>query len=95
MGSCFLAQFSAKPCDGRLRLVHLIDKQKLKQRGHDVGDPLTWVWACGGQGYGNGGHHGEFDARKLQVPKAALPAGTEDLARRLRLDTWFDRRYPT
>jgi hypothetical protein len=92
---CWLAKFSEKPCEGRLRVVHLIDRQKLKQRGHDPSDPLTYVLACGGFGYGNAGHHGAFDARKLSVPRSALPAGLVELASELRLETWFDRRYPT
>ncbi len=92
--TCWLAPFSARPCEGRLRQVHLLDKQKLKQRGHDPDDPLTWVWACGGYGYGNAGHHGEFDSRKLSVPRAALPVGVLELAEALRLMIWFERRYP-
>lgn len=91
---CFLAPFSDKPCEGPLRRVHLLDQHKLKQRGHDPADPLTWVLACGGWGYGNEAHHGDFDARKLVVPRSALPDGLEALAERLRLMIWFSRRYP-
>lgn len=91
---CWLARFSEKPCEGPLRRVHLLDVQKLRQRGHDPLDPLTWVPACGGWGYGNTGHHGAFDARRLMVPRSALPDGVERLAADLRLMIWFSRRYP-
>jgi hypothetical protein len=88
-----LAQFSSKPCDGELRRVHLIAKQALRRRGHDLWDERAWVWACGGPWPGLSGCHGRFDAFKLRVPREALPAGVEELAAELGMLFYLDRRF--
>jgi hypothetical protein len=60
--------------------VHLISKQALAGAGADPWDERSYVFACGGLGHGNEGHHGEFDALKLDVPRDALPRGVRELA---------------
>jgi hypothetical protein len=62
---CWLAQFSTKPCEGRLIRAHLIPRQLLKREGHPeaIDDPRSSVWSCGGI-MGNAGHHGMFDASR-------------------------------
>lgn len=83
-------------CVGKLRQCHLIPRQSLKRLGHDPADPRSWVWGCGGYGYGNTGHHGSFDSlgvRALRLPRSAIPEGTEQLARELGIEWWLARRY--
>lgn len=87
------------PCDGRLRKCHLIPKQLLKREfGKELGarfaeDPATWVWGCGGI-MGNAGHHGMLDAsRTLRIPRAVVPAATEQFAADHALEWWLDREY--
>ena len=92
VGLCFLAQFSDRPCEGRLRAVHLIDKQVLRREGHDPWDDRSWVWACGGI-VGLSGHHGQFDQHRLIVPRESLPQAVEVLAAEVGLLAWLDRRY--
>jgi hypothetical protein len=50
MSGCWLADFSDKPCNGRLVKVHLIPRQLLKREGSKeaVDDPRSYVLACGG-----------------------------------------------
>src|SRR6516165_8667515 len=66
-------------CSGRLVKAHLIPQQVLlRELASEVSAPLVWdervwVWACGGV-TGIGGHHGAFDqARRLGVPRSAVP----------------------
>lgn len=92
---CFLAEFSDKPCDGRLVKAHLLPRQLLKREHveHAITDPRSWVWACGGP-MGNAGHHGMLDtSRTLRVPRDRIPRVTEDLAKELGLTWWLDREY--
>jgi hypothetical protein len=103
---CFLARFGVMvdgsrvpPCDGRLIRVHLIPKQKIKTTMQwlagevNANDPRSWAWGCGGI-VGNSGHHGCLDSsRTLRIPRAAIPAGTEELAELLGLGYWLDREY--
>jgi hypothetical protein len=97
MTTCFLATFRPDvPCEGPLRQCHLIPKQLLKREGFEwaISDPRSWVWACGGPGYGNTGHHGMLDtARTLRIPLEAIPQGTIELAVELGIDWWLDREY--
>lgn len=91
---CWLAQFSEKPCDGRLRRCHLIPKQVIKREAQlSVWDARSWVWGCGGP-TGVGGHHGMLDSsRTLRIPRDRLPAGLEEFAAELGLSWWLDRTY--
>jgi len=97
---CWLAQFSDEPCDGELVRVHLIPRQLIRREVRPkslipmvVSDPRSWVWGCGGL-MGNCGHHGMMDhSRTLRVPRDAIPAGTEMLAKELGLVWWLDREY--
>jgi len=80
---CYFAKYGAMehgdpmtPCEGRLVRCHLIEKQELVRRGLDPWDPATWVFGCGGWGYGNEGHHGMFDAYKLDLAFRDLPKET-------------------
>jgi hypothetical protein len=102
-GACFLAQFSDKPCEGRLIRAHLIPRQVIRRelggRKHGYGwttiadDPRCWVWACGGA-LGPSGHHGMLDhSRTLRIPREALPAGIEAFAEEYGLGWWLDRTY--
>jgi hypothetical protein len=92
--SCQLARFSDKPCRGRLIRAHLIPRNLLRRNGlaELIDDPRTYVVACGGP-MGNSGHHGEFDALTLKVPRWAIPLGTEQLAHDVGLDWFLERRY--
>lgn len=92
MAECFLARFSDKRCHGRLIKAHLIDRQRLKRMGHDPDDPRAWVLSCGGL-TGLEGHHGLADARKLSIPREAIPQGCEELAQELGLGWWMDKRW--
>lgn len=92
---CFLAQFSPRPCDGRLVRCHLISRQVLRRRklAHLIPDRRTWVWGCGGI-VGVGGHHGELDhSRRLRIPRLQLPVDTIALADEVDLLWWLDREY--
>lgn len=91
--TCFLARFSKKPCDGRLRHVHLVEKQALWRRGHDPWDERSWVWACGGPWPGLSAHHGEFDRFKLVVPASALPATLIEMCEEFSMVPYIERRY--
>jgi hypothetical protein len=92
---CQLAQFSDAPCEGRLVRCHLIPQQVIRRElrpmfktgpakrdlENIVWDPRTWVWACGGFGHGNMGHHGLLDnPGGIEPPRAALPDGVEEFA---------------
>lgn len=109
MTGCFLAQFSNKPCEGRLVRVHLIPKQLLKRTWRSLerqdyplpfdsltallADERAWVDGCGGI-VGIGGHHGMLDhSRTLRIPRSAIPDGTVELAEELGLGWWLDREY--
>lgn len=100
---CFLAQFSDRPCDGRLRRVHLIPKRVMARElplgpsalAQLLWDDRTWVWGCGGP-MGNAGHHGMLDGkgcRPLRIPRYAIPAETEQFATEHGLAWWLDREY--
>lgn len=90
--TCWLAPFSDKPCDGRLRVVHLVPKQTLKREGGDPWDVRSYVYACGGI-MGLSGHHGELDGYQLTVPREALPEAVEALCAELGISWWLDRRF--
>lgn len=93
--SCWLAQFSEVPCDGKLRKCHLIPAQTIKR---EVGKKHAWderavVWGCGGA-MGVSGHHGMLDSsRTLRVPRACLPPDLEVFAVEMGLVWWLDRTY--
>lgn len=96
--TCFLAEFSDKPCEGRHVRVHLIPKQLIRR---ELGkgwrtiadDPRCWVWACGGA-MGPSGHHGMLDyTREIRIPRSALPAGVELFALEHGLTWWLTREY--
>jgi hypothetical protein len=100
-GYCWLAQFSDKPCDGRLRKCHLIPRRLILREvpaevaAGAVWDPRCWIWACGGP-TGVSGHHGMLDtSRTLRIPRSHLPAELEDFAAEHRLTWWLDRTYGT
>jgi len=90
--TCFLAAFSEKPCEGRLRKVHLLPKQRLKRAGLDPWDERSWVWACGGE-MGIEGHHGELDGYKLTIPPDRLPLRLIELAEEHQLLGYLHHRY--
>jgi hypothetical protein len=96
--ACFLAQFSSKPCDGRLIRAHLISKQTIRRElgkgwRFIADDPSCWVWACGGP-TGCSGHHGMLDyARTVRIPRTSLPAALEGFAESHGLTWWLDREY--
>jgi hypothetical protein len=98
--TCFLAQFSDKPCEGRLIRAHLIPKQVIRRElriGYAwtvvADDPRCWCWACGGA-LGPSGHHGMLDySRTLRIPREALPVGLEEFAAEYGLLWWLEREY--
>lgn len=93
--TCFLAQFSDKPCSGRLVRCHLLRRQTLARRGLSRLIPRreTWVWGCGGL-TGSQAHHGELDQSKtLRVPRDRIPEATERLAEEFDLVWWLDKTY--
>jgi hypothetical protein len=92
---CQLARFSDVPCEGRLVRCHLIPQQVIRRElramfktgpakrdlENIVWDPRTWVWACGGFGHGNMGHHGLLDnPGGIEPPWDALPDGVIEFA---------------
>lgn len=93
--SCWLAQFSEVPCDGKLRKCHLIPAQTIKR---EVGKTHAWderaiVWGCGGA-MGISGHHGMLDhSRNLRIPREMLPAEVEEFATEFGLEWWLTREY--
>lgn len=97
---CFLALYGRMehddpmpPCDGRLVRAHLIPRRLIKKQGGNSQDPRSYVFACGGP-MGDSGHHGLLDrARRLRLPREAIPEGTEELASELGLVWWLDREY--
>lgn len=91
--SCFFADIAATPCHGRLRRAHLVPKRLLKQHGHEryVWDDRAWVWACGGAGFGNAGHHGEFDAARLRIPPERLPSDFRAMMEELAMTWWVEK----
>jgi len=98
-GHCWLAQFSDRPCDGRLRKVHLIPRRLILRElpaetsAGAVWDTRCWVWACGGA-TGVGGHHGALDfSRTLRIQRDKLPPELEDFASDHGLVWWLDREY--
>lgn len=93
--TCFLAQFSKRPCEGRLIRAHLLAKQALKRRGLDPWDDATWVWACGGPPHmhGLGGCHGRLDNYTLIVPPEALPEALVAFAERESMVPYIERRF--
>lgn len=107
--TCWLAQFSAVPCDGRLVKAHLIPKQRIRRevtsrRGVAVDVParavlysILWDERCWipacGGPTGIGGHHGMLDGRVLAVPRGALPDGLEAYAVEHGLAWSLDRDY--
>lgn len=101
LASCYLAQFTDSPCDGRLVHAHLLPRALLKREFRAVhrrlaADPRSWVWACGGGGFGNTGHHGALDSQginPIRVPYSELPSGLIDLASELDLLWWVERTY--
>lgn len=124
MSACWFKGLpDAGPCEGRLRLCHLVPKSLLKRefphgvvvvestvttslrraaRHEELGisllelveDRRCWVSGCGGLGYGNAGHHGQFkpDGPK-PIPRHRLPAVLEQFAAELGLGWWLDRTY--
>jgi hypothetical protein len=85
--TCWLAQFSSKPCDGRMDPAHLLSKQLLRRKGIEwAWDVRFWVPACR---Y----HHGQFDNYRLTVPRESIPASLESLCEELGLVHALDRRY--
>jgi hypothetical protein len=89
---CFFATGwpDAGPCDGRLIRAHLVRQQVLTREGHDAArfDPRSWIWCCGGPGYGNAGHHGMLDNGQLRIGIERLPEPFLELMRELSM-TWF------
>lgn len=95
--SCFFAGWEgAGPCSGRLVRAHLCKQQVLEREGHGdvVWDPRSWVWVCGGIGYGNAGHHGQMDhARSLRIGIEMLPTGFLELMEELSMTWWIVKHY--
>lgn len=95
---CFLAGFTATPCEGRMIRAHLVPRQLIRREcGPDwrtvADDPRCWRWSCGGV-MGPGGHHGMLDqSRTIRIPRDSLPAETEEFAAEHGLTWWLDREY--
>lgn len=98
---CWLAQFSDRPCSGRLVRAHLIPRQVLLRElraevsAGAISDRRSWVPACGGP-QGDGGHHGMLDrpaVNELRVPRSALPPMLEVFAAEHGLSWFLDRCY--
>lgn len=94
---CYLARFSASPCAGALRKVHLIEKQALARRGIDPWIDGSWVWGCGGPWPGLTAHHGELDTPgcrlRLVIPPEELPVALIELAVEIGFVPYLERRY--
>lgn len=93
---CFFADDpDAGPCTGRLVRAHLCRQQTLRREGHRGAcwDARSWVWMCGGLGYGNGAHHGAFDSGRLVIPREQLPQGFIDLMCELGMSYFIDKHY--
>jgi hypothetical protein len=90
--TCWLAQFSDKPCEGRMDAAHLLSKQWLKKATYplevSIWDGRFWLPACR---Y----HHAQFDNYRLKVPRESIPAPLESLCEELGLTWALDRRYGT
>ena len=97
---CWLAQFSANPCEGGLIRAHLLPKQLIRREIRDreeaqmvINDPRSWVPCCGGRS-GLAGHHAELDTTmSIVIPRSALPPDLEELAAEVGMMWWVDRHY--
>lgn len=58
-----------------------------------VWDPRAWTHMCGGHGYGNAGHHGQFDNRQIRIFYDELPEGVKEFAREYGLEWSLERDY--
>jgi hypothetical protein len=87
-------------CSGRAVRAHLIELQTLKRElpkelvEELLWDRSVWVLACGGLGYGNAAHHGQFDQGVLRLPRVRIPKSTWRFAERYGLLWYLDRNYP-
>jgi hypothetical protein len=105
VAECWLAQFSATPCEGRMTRAHLLSKQDIRkqiwlpaQRGESglvLPDTLKELqddprtWRPGCWS-----HHLQFDfSLKLRVPRESIPAETEQFAEEFKVGWLLDRRY--
>lgn len=92
--ACFFRDFpDVSPCEGKLRRGHLVPKALLRREGHSMSiwDDRAWEWMCGGHGYGNGGHHGQFDALRLRIPANMLPTGFREMMREIGMEWWIEK----
>ncbi len=87
---CWLAQFSDKPCEGRMDPAHLLAKNRMRQEHvpeEAIWDPRVWVPACRT-------HHAALDtARTLRVPRERLPEGLERFVEEYGLEWLLSRSY--
>lgn len=87
--TCYLAEFSGAPCEGRMDRCHLIPQQLLRREklGHECPNPATWVPACRK-------HHKMLDeSRKLRVPFHKLPVALMAFCAEHELSWWLEREY--
>lgn len=104
--TCWLAQFTDTPCDGRLEKAHIIRQQTIRREvwnkrpelrkelgGLNGAGLLIWderAWRPACHK-----HHTELDqARTLRIPRSAIPVETEAFAEQYGLGWWLDRTYP-
>lgn len=97
-GDCFLAQFSDVPCEGRMERAHLLRLQTLRRELRKLDLPadelLALLWSPAVWRPGCTLHHGLLDkARRLRIPRDAIPADTEAFADTYGLAWWLAREY--
>lgn len=96
VATCWLRQFADDECGGRLEKAHLLRQQTIRRELKNregiedlraiIWDPRVWRPACNR-------HHTSFDAKRLRIPREAIPEDTERFAREWGLDWWLDRNY--
>ena len=89
-GTCWLARYSDRPCDGRLDRAHFIPKQTLKREVSDnaefIWHPMIWRYACRR-------HHNDLDFGNLRLTREQIPASVETFAKMFNLTPKLDRIY--
>lgn len=96
--ACWLRTFGRGQCFGRLVKAHLIPQQTLRKEiayatPEIIWDPRVWVWACGGI-MGNASHHGQFDNKKIILPRQDLPLGLLEYAAEHGLTWYIEKHFP-
>lgn len=102
---CWLARFSARPCEGRLERAHLIPQQTIRRelrlarprrKGGRAEQRYAWrviwderIWVPACQAH----HHALDQSRKLRISRSDLPQTVEDYAEEHGLGWWLARAY--